>query len=241
MNRNVLLLVLLFNLFNVCFEKKMDVHGEYKYNVFEYIPILSITKLRIGSDTERDILTSLGTKKFAEVYFGSYVLPHKIEGDYYPVDRIVSYYGTISEHSETDDGKNIIRRTQTKEVQTVSLFFYRGILVDYSVFQEYYLDPNTSETTLGPNATKDVVEKYKAKNGSIGLLWPEGYCDLKFYYKESGRAIEFKDTYLAEPCAWEFPNFDKDLYQNGYYQRVKEMDKNDFSHLKKKQSSISKW
>ncbi|PJZ71474.1 hypothetical protein CH373_03000 [Leptospira perolatii] len=244
MNRYNLSLTLGLVLTTLCVDAETKKHGDFAYNEFVYIPIEKIIRLKLGEETFERIESSFGKKIYAETIYGDYTLPIKIEGNYYPVDRIVSYFGTLSNKSEKDDGKNIIRKIQTDERQTVSLFFYRNQLIDFSVYQEVRIGPKGKNIVLGKNATKDVLEKHRKRKGHIGWLWPEAYCDGKYYYTKSGQLEKLKEDYWvahAEPCAWESPDFENELKKDGYYERKKEMDSGDFSYLKKVQAKAKKW
>ncbi|MBW9232910.1 hypothetical protein JQK62_11345 [Leptospira santarosai] len=242
MRRTSLLLISMIIVLECCIGAEAPKEGEFSYNKFILIPIEKVHQLKVGEDSYKAIVSSFGNSIYAESVYGKYILPRKIGSEYYPVDHIISYYGTTSTKSENDDGKNIVRRIQTKDRQTVSLFFYKERLIDYSVYHEYYINPDHSpKTALGKNATIDVRKKYEEKHGHIGLLWPEAYCDDRYYYFKSGREKEFVETYLAESCAWENPDFEEDLRKSGYYDRKNEMDRGDYSHLLKTQSMIQKW
>ncbi|EMO32626.1 hypothetical protein LEP1GSC175_1019 [Leptospira santarosai str. HAI821] len=237
-----LIFIIFLLLISSCSEAKDKDPGRYRYNKFILIPIEKVMELKLGEVTFQSIISSFGDKLFEEIIFGKYILPRKINGKYYPVDHIIEYYGTTSTKSENDDGKNIVRRIQTKDRQTVSLFFYKEKLIDYSVYHEYYINPDHSaKTALGKNATVDVRKKYEEKHGDIDAGWPERYCDEKYYYYKSGREKEFVEWYFAESCAWENPDFEVDLRKSGYYDRKNEMDRGDYSHLLKTQSMIQKW
>ncbi|WP_159067318.1 hypothetical protein [Leptospira santarosai] len=237
-----LIFIIFLLLISSCSEAKDKDPGRYRYNKFILIPIEKVMELKLGEVTFQSIISSFGDKLFEEIIFGKYILPRKIDGKYYPVDHIIEYYGTTSTKSENDDGKNIVRRIQTKDRQTVSLFFYKERLIDYSVYHEYYINPDHSaKTALGKNATVDVRKKYEEKHGDIDAGWPERYCDEKYYYYKSGREKEFVEWYFSESCAWENPDFEVDLRKSGYYDRKNEMDRGDYSHLLKTQSMIQKW
>ncbi|ASV12639.1 hypothetical protein B2G51_14360 [Leptospira santarosai] len=237
-----LIFIIFLLLISSCSEAKDKDPGRYRYNKFILIPIEKVMELKLGEVTFQSIISSFGDKLFEEIIFGKYILPRKIDGKYYPVDHIIEYYGTTSTKSENDDGKNIVRRIQTKDRQTVSLFFYKERLIDYSVYHEYYINPDHSaKTALGKNATVDVRKKYEEKHGDIDAGWPERYCDEKYYYYKSGREKEFVEWYFSESCAWENPDFEVDLRKSGYYDRKNEMDRGDYSHLLKTQSMIQNW
>ncbi|ASV12637.1 hypothetical protein B2G51_14350 [Leptospira santarosai] len=244
-NMRATFLILILFAFSVgnCLDAKPKKPGYYKYNIYVYIPIEKVFQLKLVENTYKNVIDLLGVKVCCEIIYGEYTLPVKINGSYYPVDHIISYYGTTSTKSENDDGKNIVRRIQTKDRQTVSLFFYKERLIDYSVYHEYYISPDSPKTALGKNATIDVRKKYEEKHGRIGALWPESYCDERYYYFKSGKEKEVSEDYdyLAESCAWENPDFEEDLRKSGYYDRKNEMDRGDYSHLVKTQSMIQKW
>ncbi|MDO6384542.1 hypothetical protein [Leptospira santarosai] len=222
-----------------CVDAKVDRDGHFRYNKFVYISIDKILTLQFVEDSIYSTKSKFGNKIFEELVFGKYVLPRKIGESYYPVDRIVGYLGTLSNRSESGDQNKIVRRIETKERQSVFLFFYKEKLIDYSVFNEYFISPDSPKTEIGKNATLDVRKKYATKDLAGG--WPESYCDEKYYYYKSGREKEFVETYLAESCAWENPDFEVDLKKSGYYDRKNEMDRGDYSHLLKTQSMIQKW
>lgn len=75
---------------------------------------------------------------------------------------IISLYSLVQNHQKKEFKLNgaEISKTRTKEGQSVTLFFYRDILIDYSIHQYLFLDPNSSDITLGENSTKDMRAKF---------------------------------------------------------------------------------
>ncbi|XDD44508.1 hypothetical protein AB3N58_17240 [Leptospira sp. WS60.C2] len=175
---------------------------------------------------------------YQEITYKDNFLPRRINGVFYPIDHIIVFFGTKSSKKEFKLNGAEISKTRTKEGQSVTLFFYRDILIDYSIHQYLFLDPNSSDITLGENSTKDMRAKFK-ENNYFNLAWPSEYCDRKFYFYKHARPNEFSESSLKEDCNWEKADFEEQLKAEGYYKRKQSLDSGDFSALVREiQSSL---
>ncbi|MBU43817.1 MAG: hypothetical protein CMN76_11395 [Spirochaetaceae bacterium] len=146
------------------------------------------------------ILTLFGTPQLVRIFEPP--LPKRINGRYYPVDKLVMYASVEFLSSGSDVAK-------TKKTQHVTLMFYRSELK--IAFVRVAELGASNHVLLSAESSPNVLRS----DTSDRELWVGSFCD-SLYHKERVLGLDVASGY---PCYWKASDFDSLLAEDGYYDR----------------------